>query len=85
MTHIDALYDSSIQVYDLISQTQNAPLLERLRRYYGCGLYAGKIFCVVMALDYLFWIFLETIAPRCNIERAQKFPYKRYRQFFDES
>ncbi|ORY92986.1 phosphatidylinositol N-acetylglucosaminyltransferase GPI3 subunit [Syncephalastrum racemosum] len=73
------------KVYDLIWQTQNAPLLERLRRYYGCGLYAGKIFCMVMALDYLFWIFLETIAPRYNIERAQTFPYKRYRQFFDDS
>ncbi|CAO3660206.1 unnamed protein product [Umbelopsis vinacea] len=66
------------KVYDLISMTQNSPLIERLRRYYGCGVYAGKIFCMVMALDYLFWIFLEFVFPREAIERAQPFPYKKY-------
>ncbi|KAI9284859.1 hypothetical protein BC943DRAFT_343311 [Umbelopsis sp. AD052] len=69
------------KVYDLISMTQNSPLIERLRRYYGCGLYAGKIFCMVIALDYLFWIFLEIIFPRDAIERAQRFPYKKYQTF----
>ncbi|KAI9493679.1 GlcNAc transferase [Zychaea mexicana] len=71
------------KVYDLISQTQEAPLIERLRRYYGCGLYAGKIFCMVMALDYLFWIFLEIMLPRHSIERAETFPYKQYREYFN--
>jgi len=69
------------KVYDLISMTQNPPLIERLRRYYGCGVYAGKIFCMVMALDYLFWIFLEIVFPREAIERAQPFPYKKYQTF----
>ncbi|CAM0137377.1 unnamed protein product [Umbelopsis sp. WA50703] len=72
------------KVYDLISYSQNSPLIERLRRYYGCGVYAGKIFCMVMALDYLFWIFLEYVFPREAIERAQPFPYKKY-QSFDKS
>ncbi|KAI8144473.1 GlcNAc transferase [Fennellomyces sp. T-0311] len=71
------------KVYDLISQTQEAPLIERLRRYYGCGLYAGKIFCMVMALDYLFWIFLEFMLPRHAIERAETFPYQKYRDHFN--
>jgi len=61
--------------------TQNSPLIERLRRYYGCGLYAGKIFCMVIALDYLFWIFLEIVFSRDAIERAQRFPYKKYQTF----
>ncbi|KAH8552947.1 hypothetical protein BGW37DRAFT_487805 [Umbelopsis sp. PMI_123] len=69
------------KVYDLISMTQNSPLIERLRRYYGCGLYAGKIFCMVIALDYLFWVFLEILFPRDAIERAQRFPYKKYQTF----
>ncbi|CAO3693923.1 unnamed protein product [Umbelopsis ramanniana] len=69
------------KVYDLISMTQNSPLIERLRRYYGCGLYAGKIFCMVIALDYLFWIFLEIVFSRDAIERAQRFPYKKYQTF----
>lgn len=63
----------------MISQTQDAPLIERLRRYYGCGIYAGKIFCMVVALDYLFWMFLEFMLPNHSIERAETFPYKRYR------
>ncbi|KAJ2956471.1 hypothetical protein NQZ79_g7658 [Umbelopsis isabellina] len=72
------------KVYDLISYSQTSPLIERLRRYYGCGVYAGKIFCMVMALDYLFWIFLEYVFPREAIEQAQPFPYKKY-QSFDKS
>ncbi|KAL0091227.1 hypothetical protein F4703DRAFT_1971168 [Phycomyces blakesleeanus] len=72
------------KVYDSISQSQPSPLIERLRRYYGCGLYAGKIFCMVMALDYLFWRFLEFVFPKDSIERAQPFPYKRYRDYVDK-
>ncbi|KAI9322449.1 hypothetical protein BX666DRAFT_2022925 [Dichotomocladium elegans] len=68
------------KVYDMISQIQEAPLIERLRRYYGCGLYAGKIFCMLVALDYLFWTFLEFMLPNRAIERAETFPYKRYRE-----
>ncbi|KAI9299643.1 hypothetical protein BJ944DRAFT_46230, partial [Cunninghamella echinulata] len=68
------------KVYELISQTQVSPLIERLRRYYGCGLYAGKIFCMVIALDYLFWVFLEFIFPRNAIELAITFPYELYRK-----
>lgn len=69
------------RVYWTISQTRNSPLIERLKRYYGCGLYAGKIFCMVMALDYLIWKFLEWLFPSDTIERARPFPYQKYKQF----
>ncbi|PHZ17944.1 UDP-Glycosyltransferase/glycogen phosphorylase [Rhizopus microsporus ATCC 52813] len=69
------------KVYLTISQTKSSPLIERLRRYYGCGLYAGKIFCMVMALDYLIWMFLEWLFPSDTIEKARPFPYQKYRQF----
>jgi phosphatidylinositol glycan class A protein len=72
------------KVYGSIYQTKNSPLIERLRRYYGCGVYAGKIFCMVMALDYLIWKFLEWIFPTSSIEKAQVFPYQKYRQYFQE-
>ncbi|KAI8343860.1 hypothetical protein BC941DRAFT_386132 [Chlamydoabsidia padenii] len=72
------------KIYDLISQTQVSPLIERFRRYYGCGLYAGKIFCMVIALDYLFWILLEFLFPRHSIELASTFPYERYRHQMDQ-
>ncbi|CAG8583791.1 18997_t:CDS:2 [Rhizophagus irregularis] len=47
------------KVYDAIWKMRIPPLMERLRRYYGCGLWAGKIFCILIAIDYLIWRFLE--------------------------
>ena len=39
-----------------------------LIRYYGCGMWAGKIFCVIIALGYLLWRFLEWYEPKEEIE-----------------
>lgn len=52
--------------------------MERLRRYYGCGLWAGKIFCILIAIDYLIWRFLEWLFPEQDIEIAPAFPYQKY-------
>ncbi|KAG9292945.1 hypothetical protein G9A89_016307 [Geosiphon pyriformis] len=68
------------KVYDAISQMKTPPLMERLRRYYGCGVWAGKIFCVLIAIDYLIWMFLEWLTPREDIEIAPPFPYEKYRK-----
>ncbi|KAG2204722.1 hypothetical protein INT46_005867 [Mucor plumbeus] len=73
------------KVYGSIYQTKNSPLIERLRRFYGCGVYAGKIFCMVIALDYLIWRFLEWLFPLESIERAQIFPYQKYRHYFQQT
>lgn len=73
------------KVYGSVYQTSNSPLIERLRRYYGCGVYAGKIFCMVIALDYLIWRFLEWLFPTESIEKAQLFPYQKYRQYFQQT
>lgn len=48
-------------------------------RYYGCGVWAGKLFCVIIALGFLIWRFLEWFQPRQDIELAVDFPYKKYR------
>jgi len=56
------------------------PLMERLRRYYGCGVWAGKIFCILVAIDYLIWRFLEWIFPEQDIEIAPAFPYQKYKK-----
>lgn len=58
-------------------------MIERLRRYYGCGVYAGKVFCMIMALDYLIWKFLEYLFPEDTIEKAVVFPYQKYRTYFN--
>jgi len=44
--------------------------MERLRRFYGCGLYAGKIFCIVIAFAYLVWQFYEWLQPADQIDGA---------------
>ncbi|CAG8459624.1 6459_t:CDS:10 [Paraglomus brasilianum] len=68
------------KVYNTIWKMKNPPLIERLRRYYGCGVWAGKLFCILIALDYLIWKFLEWVAPRESIEIAPAFSYKKYRK-----
>ncbi|KFH73798.1 phosphatidylinositol glycan, class A [Podila verticillata NRRL 6337] len=68
------------KVYDSISQARDPPLIERLRSYYGCGVFVGKLFCIMIALDYLFWVYLEWILPRDEIEIAPKFPYKKFKK-----
>lgn len=73
------------KVYSAVYQTRNSPLIERLRRYYGCGVYAGKIFCMVIALDYLIWKYLEWLFPFESIEKAPSFPYLKYRKFFNNN
>ena len=50
------------------------PLIERFRRYYGCGLWAGKLFCMLMALDFIFFRLLEWVFPRSGIDLVPAFP-----------
>ncbi|XP_058748490.1 phosphatidylinositol N-acetylglucosaminyltransferase subunit A-like isoform X1 [Vicia villosa] len=46
-------------VYDRALKCSNQNLLERLSRYLACGAWAGKLFCLVMIVGYLFWQLLE--------------------------
>ncbi|OZJ02913.1 hypothetical protein BZG36_04934 [Bifiguratus adelaidae] len=68
------------KVYDEITRSPTPPLIERLRRYYGCGVFAGKIFCLVMAIDYLIWMFLEWLFPKEEVEIAQTVDYATWRR-----
>jgi hypothetical protein len=54
--------------------------LHLLNSYYGCGVFVGKLFCIMIALDYLFWVYLEWVLPRDEIEPAPKFPYKKFKK-----
>lgn len=51
-------------------------LIDRLKRYYGCGIWAGKLFCLCVIIDYLFFLFLEWVAPREDIDIAAEWPRK---------
>ena len=41
----------------------DTPLIERLRRVWGCGQIAGKFLCIVMVWNHFFFLFLKTFYP----------------------
>ncbi|KAJ5683000.1 hypothetical protein N7462_006165 [Penicillium macrosclerotiorum] len=51
-------------------------LIDRLKRYYGCGVWAGKLFCLCVVIDSLIYVFLEMWFPRVNIDIARSWPKK---------
>ncbi|CAL5200248.1 unnamed protein product [Lathyrus oleraceus] len=60
-------------VYDRALKCSNQNLLERLSRYLVCGAWAGKLFCLVMIVGYLFWQLLELWQPADDIEEVLDF------------
>jgi len=55
---------------------QSFALIDRLKRYYGCGIWAGKLFCLCVVIDYLIFLLLELWAPRDAIDIARNWPKK---------
>lgn len=56
---------------------QSFALIDRLKRYYGCGIWAGKLFCLCVIVDYLIFVFLELLYPRAHIDIARDWPKKK--------
>jgi phosphatidylinositol glycan class A protein len=63
---------------------QSFALIERLKRYYGCGIWAGKLFCLCAIIDYLLYMFLEIFAPRSRIDIARDWPKKVFKDTREE-
>jgi len=63
-------------VYDRICKEKTLPFIERIRRFYGCGFYAGKIFCLVVTLGYLIWKFYEWLPWPETLSKALKLGHK---------
>lgn len=59
------------------SRVRDFALIDRLKRYYGCGTWAGKLFCLCVVIDYLFFLFLEWWFPRQNIDICRDWPRKK--------
>lgn len=57
---------------------QSFALIERLKRYYGCGIWAGKLFCLCVVIDYLLYLVLEFFAPRSRIDVCKDWPKKEF-------
>ncbi|BBN14899.1 phosphatidylinositol N-acetylglucosaminyltransferase subunit A [Marchantia polymorpha subsp. ruderalis] len=60
-------------VYTHAMNTENEDLLQRLERYYACGPWAGKLFCLVVIMDYIFWHFLQWWQPAAEMDVAPDF------------
>ncbi|KAF4358469.1 hypothetical protein G4B88_020147 [Cannabis sativa] len=60
-------------VYDHTLKCTNQSLLERLSRYLSCGSWAGKLFCLVMIIDFLLWRLLQLWQPAERIEEVPDF------------
>jgi len=59
------------------SGVQSFALIDRLKRYYGCGIWAGKLFCLCVIVDYLIFLFLELWFPRDKIDICPDWPRKK--------
>lgn len=56
----------------------NFALIDRLKRYYGCGIWAGKLFCICAIVDYLILVVLQFIYPACKIDIVRDWPRKTF-------
>eukprot|EP00842_Homolaphlyctis_polyrhiza_P001709 jgi/Hompol1/2539/HPOL_002949-RA len=72
------------EVYRSVMEISRLPLAERLMRYNGCGVFAGKLAVMIMAVDFLIWIFLEWFAPRQDIDIAPIFDHDSFQQSLAE-
>lgn len=60
-------------VYNSLSKT-NEPLLDRLSKYYCCGVIAGKLFVLCVIVDIFILAVLEWLYPAEHIDLATKWP-----------
>ncbi|CAB4023847.1 phosphatidylinositol N-acetylglucosaminyltransferase subunit A-like, partial [Paramuricea clavata] len=57
-------------VYDSISNSPISPLEDKLKRWYECGVVAGKIYCFLAIIDLLFLLLLNWLIPEQLIDKA---------------
>ncbi|KAJ3672973.1 hypothetical protein LUZ60_006347 [Juncus effusus] len=57
-------------VYDRAMELPNKTFMQRLPRYLSCGAWAGKLFCLVMIVNFLLWRLLEFFQPAESIEEV---------------
>lgn len=65
-------------VYLLLSDRMvNQPLLERLQKFYCCGVIAGKLYVLCVIVDIFILVVLEWLYPAANIDLASKWPKRK--------
>ncbi|KAK9446443.1 uncharacterized protein V1518DRAFT_430074 [Limtongia smithiae] len=61
-------------VYDIVARIEDEPVIDRLKRYYGCGIWAGKLFVMCAVIDILLLWLLELLFSTSKIDMARKWP-----------
>lgn len=69
----EGYYDEEWTQYGQPAHNSSA-LMDRLKRYFGCGVWAGKLFVIVVVVDYLIYCFLEFMYPRDKIDTCKPWP-----------
>ena len=80
----EGYYDEEWTHYGAPAQTQSFALMDRLKRYYGCGIWAGKLFVIVVVVDYLIYCVLEIMYPREKVDVCKTWPAITKSDFVDE-
>jgi phosphatidylinositol glycan class A protein len=70
----EGFYDEEWMNYGQPAQSPSFALMDRLKRYFGCGVWAGKLFVIVVVVDYLIYCFLEIMYPRAKIDLCKPWP-----------
>lgn len=70
----EGFYEEEWAQYGQPAQAPSFALMDRLKRYFGCGVWAGKLFVIVVVIDYLIFCFLEFMYPRRDIDVCKPWP-----------
>lgn len=73
------------KVYEAALKCKKLSLIDRMRVYLTVGPVAGLACVLMTVLDYGLWWLLERLQPRETIEKAQDFPYHKYRRSVERS
>ena len=79
----EGYYDEEWMHYGQPAQTPSFALMDRLKRYFGCGVWAGKLFVIVVIVDYLIYCFLEIVYPRDKIDLCKPWPTSATKEAFE--
>jgi phosphatidylinositol N-acetylglucosaminyltransferase subunit A len=60
-------------VYKKVKDTPNSSLSNRLLKYNECGAFAGILGMMIVVVDLYFYVLLEYLFPREEIDLAPKF------------
>ena len=69
-------YDAANGSAVTATRSRSFALIDRLKRNYGCGTWAGKLFCMCLIIDYLIYMFLEFWFPTDRIDICTDWPRK---------